>query len=401
MKRLISLLLLLAISTWLGLQIAKDPGYALFSYRLWTVEMPLWSVLIILIVTFTLFYALLRLISHTGAIGRRLRAWRIQRRHRRSIDLTSRGLIELAEGRWGEGEGKLLRAAKNSETPLINYLSAARAAQEQGAYERRDEYLRLAHDSTPDAEIAIGIVQAELQIQRQQFEQALATLTHIREIVPHHAVILKLLKDLYFQLRDWKNLAQLLPPLRKYKAIPALECDELEQRVYEALIKEVAPYANLDSMHIYWESIPRPLQRMPRLLNQYVPYLIAQGSQQGSQQSAHTEAENLIRECMKKNWDLELIRWYGLTMGEDASKQLQLAEQWLKQHNNDATLLLTLGRLCIRNQLWGKARSYLESSIAINPQPETYRELGMLLEQLGDSVAAAECYQKGLVLATE
>ena len=78
MKRLISLLLLLEISTWLGLQIAKDPGYALFSYRLWTVEMPLWSVLIILIVTFTLFYALLRLISHTGAIGRRLRAWRLR-----------------------------------------------------------------------------------------------------------------------------------------------------------------------------------------------------------------------------------------------------------------------------------------------------------------------------------
>ena len=393
MKRLFSLLLLLGISTWLGLQIAKDPGYALFSYRLWTIEMPLWTVLILLIIAFSVFYALLRLISHTGAIGRRLRAWRIQRRHRRSINLTSRGLIELAEGRWGEGEGKLLRAAKNSETPLINYLSAARAAQEQGAYERRDEYLRLAHDTTPDAEIAIGIVQAELQIQRQQFEQALATLTHIRELVPQHVVILKLLKDLYFQLRDWKSLAQLLPPLRKYKAIPALECDELEQRVYEALIKEISPYTNVENMHKYWESIPKPLQRMPRLLHQYVPYLIAQG--------AHVEAETLIRECMKKNWDIELIRWYGLAMGEDASKQLNLAEQWLKQHNNDATLLLTLGRLCIRNQLWGKARSYLEFSLAIDPEPETYRELGMLLEQLDDPAAAAECYQKGLILATE
>jgi HemY protein len=206
-------------------------------------------------------------------------------------------------------------------------------------------------------------------------------------------VILKLLKDLYFQLRDWKSLAQLLPPLRKYKAIPALECDELEQRVYQALLKEIAPYTDLDNLRKYWESVPRPLQRMPRLLNEYVPCLIEKG--------AHVEAETLIRECIKKTWDSSLIRWYGLAIGEDVSKQLSVAENWLKQHGDDAILLLTLGRLCIRNQLWGKARSYLESSLALDPQPETYRELGMLLEQLDEPTAAAECYQKGLILATE
>ncbi|MFU8798282.1 MAG: heme biosynthesis protein HemY [Gammaproteobacteria bacterium] len=380
MRRLLTLLFILGASTWLGLQISKDPGYALFAYKLWTVEMPLWMVLILFVLAFAILYFFLRLLSQTGAIGRRFRAWRTQRRHRRSINLTSRGLIELAEGRWGEGEGKLLRAAKNSETPLINYLAAARAAQELGAYDRRDEYLRLAHDTTPDAEIAIGIVQAELQIQRQQFEQALATLTHIREIVPHHTVVLKLLKDLYFQLRDWKNLAQLLPSLRKYKAIPALEADELEHRTWLALLPDA------------WEQVPRPLQRSPRLLNRYIPSLIERG--------AHAEAEHLLHDNVKKNWDTDLVRWYGLTIGADAAKQLNMAEQWLKQHPQDPVLLLTLGRLCVRNQLWGKARSYLESSLALDPQPETYRELGMLLDQLGDAATATEYYKQGLVAAT-
>jgi HemY protein len=59
-----------------------------------------------------------------------------------------------------------------------------------------------------------------------------------------------------------------------------------------------------------------------------------------------------------------------------------------------------LGRLCLYNQLWGKARSYLQTSIAILPAPETYMELGKLHEQLGSTEAALEWYRQGLILKT-
>ena len=36
------LLIILIASVWLGLQIAEDPGLAFFSYKQWSVEMPLW-----------------------------------------------------------------------------------------------------------------------------------------------------------------------------------------------------------------------------------------------------------------------------------------------------------------------------------------------------------------------
>ena len=42
MKRLIIYLIILVAAVWLGLKIAEDPGYALFAYQRWTVEMPLW-----------------------------------------------------------------------------------------------------------------------------------------------------------------------------------------------------------------------------------------------------------------------------------------------------------------------------------------------------------------------
>ena len=62
-------------------------------------------------------------------------------------------------------------------------------------------------------------------------------------------------------------------------------------------------------------------------------------------------------------------------------------------------LLLAAGRSCIRNELWGKARSYLESSLAIRPTPEAYHELGQLMLQLGEKEAATSAFAKGLTLS--
>ena len=62
---------------------------------------------------------------------------------------------------------------------------------------------------------------------------------------------------------------------------------------------------------------------------------------------------------------------------------------------------MTAARLCLRNELWGKARSYLESVISLRPTPEAYSEYGRLLNQLGEADAAADAYREGLGLVTE
>jgi HemY protein len=77
---------------------------------------------------------------------------------------------------------------------------------------------------------------------------------------------------------------------------------------------------------------------------------------------------------------------------------LQQAEHWLKGRENNANLLLALGRLAIRCELWGKARSYLQASLGSHELAETYRELGQLLDKLNEPELAADCYRKGLLL---
>ena len=48
----------------------------------------------------------------------------------------------------------------------------------------------------------------------------------------------------------------------------------------------------------------------------------------------------------------------------------------------------------------GKARSYLETVIAIRPPREAYQVYGQLLNQLGDSEAAADASREGLFLTS-
>ena len=82
--------------------------------------------------------------------------------------------------------------------------------------------------------------------------------------------------------------------------------------------------------------------------------------------------------------------------GDNASGRLAQAERWLPEHPEDAQLLLCLGRLCLRDKLWGKARDYFESSYRAEPGAEVCAELGRLLLGLGEPKVAAAYYREGL-----
>ena len=106
--------------------------------------------------------------------------------------------------------------------------------------------------------------------------------------------------------------------------------------------------------------------------------------------------EKELAGAIKSNWRGPLVRLFGLVEASDTTRQLKRAENWLKNHDDDPDLLLAAARLCLRNELWGKARSYLETVISLRPTPEAYQEYGSLLNQMGEADAAADAYRDGL-----
>ena len=391
MKRLFLLLLVLIVVVSGALLAARDTGYVLIRYGTLSVEASLTLAVLAILVGFVVLYFLLRFFIGMLGLPRRLRDWRQRRLMQRARLALQRGMIELAEGHWEKAE-KTLQKARHSDMPLLNYLAAARAAQQLGAHERRDEYLKLAHQSMPGADIAVGLAQAELQIAHHQLEQALATLTRLHGIAPKHGYVLKLLMRLYRELRDWGRLRELLPELRKRGVAGNAELDEIETETHLALLEQSAQARDLAALQLTWNRVAKQVREQERVLCSYARHLIAL--------EANAAAEPLIRDALKSRWSEELVYLYGTLAGPDPARQLANAEAWLKTQGKNPVLLLTLGRLSKRNHLWGKARAYLEASLGIRPRAETYQELGSLLEQLKDKESALQCYRKGMLLTT-
>jgi HemY protein len=80
-------------------------------------------------------------------------------------------------------------------------------------------------------------------------------------------------------------------------------------------------------------------------------------------------------------------------------RQIERAESWLREHRADGALLLALGRLCARQELWGKAQSYLEAAISVEPTYAGHLELARLHEKLGNADAARRHERESLQLA--
>lgn len=389
MKQLLFGFALLLLSAWLGLEVSRSAGYVLITYRHWSIETSLWVALILLLLGFSVFYASLRLLNRTLSLSTRWKQWRKTRLSHKSRHLTNQGLCELAEGRWNKAEKTLAKSAKITKKPLINYLALARAAQAQKAYDRRDNYLRQAHNATKGKSIAVDLTQAQLQIEGQQWDQALATLGHIQQAAPHQPYTLALLKNTYLQLADWKQLETLLPSLKRYKVLSDEALTELEERIYSSLLNQ-SESKDITSLQNTWNQIPRKCQHYSTVINAYIQGLMTFNESK--------TAANLIENKLKKQWDIGLVRRYGLIQTENPGKQLTLAEQWLKKHPKEPALLLCLGRLSSREKFWGKAKEYLENSLAIDTSAEAYAELGHVFTALGDERAALEAYRKGLAL---
>ena len=381
MKIGIIIVLALFASAFAAHFLLSDPGYVVINFRGYLVEM---SVPVLVLLTAALF-GLIWLVRKIILAPRRIGEAAGRYRSARSGQKMTRGMIEVAEGNFARGERMLARAASTSDSPLFNYLQAARAAHLQGRDERRDDWLKLAYQEVPEAANAVLLTQAEFQLDQGQHEQALATLRRLDENSKDHGHALALMGRLYFQLEDWTALRDILPRVRKHAQVKPETLATWTVRIHKEQIDHAA---DGDAVAAVWKDVPKPQKSDISLLEAYYQGLMRSG--------LHEKAEKELASALKSNWRGPLVRLFGLVEGADASKQLKKAEGWLSDHSEDPDLLLTAARLCLRNELWGKARSYLETVISLRPNPEVYQEYGALLNQMGEADAAADAYRDGL-----
>lgn len=388
MRRLILAFLLLLVAIIIGIQLRHDPGYVLISFRHWTVETSLSIAVIGAFIFGLFFYLVVSLLNKLIHLPHHIKSWQQHRRTAKSQLKTRKGLIEFSEGDWGAAKNDLIKALPASDAPLLNYLTAARAAQELGDSQARDDYLREAQQSVPEARVAIELTQAQLQLANKQWEQALATLRHLQDIRPKHPYVLKLLLRLYQEVRDWPHLIKLLPQIKKYRIVSNEEFTTIELETYRQFLSDLTKNNNRENIHQFLKDLPRHLQEDPEIMAIYCQYLI--------ENKEYLKVEPILRTILRKQFSDSLIRLYGLFHLSD--KQLSFAESLQKKAGDSAALYLCLGRLAIGQHLWGKAKNYLTKSISIKPTPTAYNELGNLYEHFGERNEATNAFRNGLNL---
>jgi len=387
--RLLIYILILCLTVWAGFFLHNNTEIIDIVYKDNIFSMPIWLPVLCGITAFfalTLIYTFLASISRTY---RRMREWLVGSSLRSIMRNANEARTALAEGDWSHAESKMIKAAKNSEIPLHYYLDAARAAQELGALDRRDSYLHQALLSSPDAKLVTFLTQAELQFEQGQYEYCLVTLQELKKLAPTNRLVLRLCASVFAVTGAWSEMVELLPQLSKHTVLPTEDITALEIKTYTYMLRLEAKKSGKQGLMQCWDDLPRHVRTHAEIIESYAQLLLTV--------DAEAEVEQLLRNQIKRQWDVKLVKLYGLTLSPELGKQIAAAESWLKAHQEEPALLLALARLCIANKLWGKARNYLDASLSLEANPDAYAELGRLLGFLGEQQKAMECYKKGLM----
>ena len=385
MRLIVIWALVFLVGTSLATLMLYDNGQVSMVWNDWVIETSLTFLLALLITIFIVSYLLIRLVLNLWNIPSFWRRRRRLRQYSKAESSMAKGMVALEYGDWHKAEKELIKSAKNSEAGLVHYLSAAKMAHNQKAYSRRDRYLSQARDAYPDDYTTIGLVEARL-LSDNQPDIALLILEALHEQNPKHSTVLAEYALGLRQLKQWDPLAKLLPELKKRNALEKPILVELEQQI---LAGQLTMAQDDESLDVLWQKLSTKQQLLPRVLVEYVENKMSRGG--------HPALATLIEKAIKKQWSDRLVYQYGRLTSEAPLASLQIAEKWLKGQEENPVLLLSLGRLACRSQLWGRGQAYLKSSLKIQPEIETFHALAQCYEAEGQENQAALIYKEAIL----
>jgi|GEM_PF-1170976 HemY protein len=389
MRRLIFYVIILIVAVWLGLVLVKNPGYVLIAYKHWTAETSLWFAIAIVIVGFLIVYYIFKFFALLFLSHGHFFRWYQQKKQIKAHTVTGAGLLALDEADWETAERLLMQGADSSRMPVVNYLAAARAAQELSKLKKRDRYLSKARRCADDVDerIAIGLTKTELQLEAKEYEDAEKTLEKLANYKANHPQRLKLLRKLYIAQENWKELYNLLPSLEKRHVFKQEKLDEIKKHDLHQYLPSIVGEDELKAV----------LKSQKKFIAQH-PGLVAVSVKQAHKLHNDPLAADMIIASMKNDINDELVDLYGLLHLDNHTKQLKQVEAWEKQYGARTSLFNCMAHLAVQLKEWEQAKIYAAESLKVDETVPAYAVLARANNQLGDYAASAQAYKTGLLL---
>ena len=379
----------LAVAVALGAR--TNDGYVLLVVPPWRAEISLNLFIIVLLAILFVLYVGMRALAITFGLPKRVREYQAQRQ-RESAGLVFQDAVRLLfEGRFGQALKKATEAHGAGTAPGLSALIAARAAQRMREPEKQQYWLEHAKTDDPRTEAATLMLDAEMANEARRFDEALAALEKLQGKQGRHIAALRLELRARQGVGDWDGVLKLARQLVKRDALPAEVVREIRTQAHLGNIaKRVADQGKLTA---YLRTVPED-ERGRRVVLAAARALVGQG--------AEAEAQKLIESILDNagndDWQPDLVAIYGRLTNSEQTARIAKAEAWLRRHPDDARLLKALGRMCLRQRLWGKAQSYLEASLSVAPSQQAHLELARLFDQLERPEEANKHYRASALL---
>jgi len=373
------------IGAWLGPRLLADPGYVLIEVAGWRVEMSA-TVLIGAVLALWLVASLgVGLLRMPGRVVRRAR----RARERRDLD---RGLLALSEGDWSGAERALRRAMRGGGAMTSGYLAAARAAQEQSAGGRRDEYLALADRRFGKRHFATALARARLLAAEGEPGRAIEVLERLHLKRVRHQGVLKLLLRCYQECERWRDVRVLIPALEKAGIVTAERAGELASLAAARELEAAGDAAEL-------QQVFRSLKRVSR----HRPEVAAALARRALELDRPDLAEPVLRAAIAagsddKSFEPRLLELYAESDPNDRAERIRHCERWLEQDPECGALRFALGKLHLDARNDEQAREHLQAAVRTSPNPGAYAALAQVLDRAGMLESATQCYRNALRL---
>ncbi|PKQ72054.1 heme biosynthesis protein HemY [Aeromonas sobria] len=385
MIRIIILVAVMVAGLIFGPQASGNKGYVLIALGNYTIESSVTSAVILAVLFYGALLLIEWLLGRVFGLRRKTQGWYGSRRRRKANQQTVAATLAMAEGHYSQAEKLMIKGASNSDTPLLNYLSAAKAAQARGDDARRDQYLQKAQEENPKAELALTLTQTQLQIEQGQYDTALAMLESVYALNPRHPMVLDQLRQVHLARKDWSALCDLIPALHKVGKLTPKQEEELLQQAWSGRLQQAA--SSLETLKAVWQDLPRKLRLEPELLACYGDLL--------RQLGADGEAATLWQEALRKQPMPQLLARLPKLKLDNYQPLLALLQKQQGQPNVDtalAQLYLLAGQL-------DDAQKLLEQEVVSAPSAAAYHALGQLMDKRRLTNKANEYYRQALELA--
>lgn len=203
---------------------------------------------------FWLFYKIIN--SHTLIGG-----WLRMKSPKRTVKRIEQAQLLLLEGDYKKASKLLAKSAKMAPNSPLTYLQAAQAEINTNQFDAAREHLDKAAKTCQENEkFAFKLIQIRLQIKTRQFELAKKGLELLLEEKPRNSEVLRLAYQLYYDIKDYQSIIDIIPALYKAEAFSETELDQFKDVAYVSHIKQLAENKGLNALASWWQEQPKTIR---------------------------------------------------------------------------------------------------------------------------------------------